>query len=259
VPGQKPIGQFDNQEEVKKLITERDNLRKQNQKLIRESRGSPGEMTKNENILQERIKKLEEELDRVTLRKEKEKPEKGSTKEKQFTDREKELLDAIAIENEKWDNEIDQSRKNANDYQKLETERNRQLKKVLELKEKLKVLESGKLPETKKGEPQKDTPEIEDLKSQINEAEKKVRENISHQKKLTDLEAELKRLKDRKKKEQDSEKKSEYSDEEASLRKQIEDERLAWKIEDNVNKLKEELDRVKNRLKKETDPKEKEN
>ena len=248
IESEKRIGKFDNVEEVKKLIEERDKLRKENEKLTRKPSS-----TKEETILK-RIEKLEKELNRVQERRKKEKPEKGTIKEKQITEEEKSLKEAIYAENEKWDSEIDASRNAANDYRKLETERNRQLKRVGELKDKLNILEGGSLPESKKRELKLDTPEIESLKEQVKESEKNVRESISHENKLRKLEKELDRLKNRKKKEKRLDDKIEISDEESDIRRKIEEERLYWKIEDNVVKLKEELQRVKDRKEKITEP-----
>ena len=251
VEAKKRIGKFDNVEEVKKLIEERDRLRKENEKLTRKPAS-----TKEEAILK-RIEKLETELKRVQERREKEKVEKGTAKEKQITEEEKALKEAIYAENEKWDSEIDAARKAANDYKKLETERNRQLKRVGDLKEKLNILEGGNLPEAKKREIKLDTPEIESLKEQVKEAEKFVRENISHENKLKKLEEELDRLKNRKKKEKRLDDKIQISDDEAEIRRKIEEERLSWKVEDNIIKLNEELQRIKDRKEKVTEPKQK--
>lgn len=244
--------QFKDNEKVAELVKERDRLRKENEKLVRKSTVSP--KTNSEEALQKRIEKLEEELERVTFRRSKEKVEKGTTKDKEITQREKELKEAISKENEKWDAEIDNARGVAKDYQKLETERNRQLKRVTDLKDKLDILLSGELPETKKNEARADTPEIESLKSEIKIAEKYVRESISHENKLKRLEKELDRLKERKKREKNTDDKKEITEDESAIRQEIEAERLAWKIEDNIGKLNEELERVKNRKEKETEP-----
>lgn len=251
VEAKKRIGKFDNVEEVKKLIEERDKLRKENEKLTRKPT-----TTKEEAILK-RIEKLEIELKRVQERREKEKVEKGTVKEKQITEEEKALKEAIYAENEKWDSEIDAARNAANDYKKLETERNRQLKRVGELKDKLNILEGGNLPESKKREIKLDTPEIESLKEQVKEAEKSVRENISHENKLKKLEEELNRLKNRKKKEKRLDDKIEISDDESEIRRKIEEERLSWKVEENIAKLNEELQRIKDRKEKVTELKQK--
>jgi hypothetical protein len=244
--------QFKDNEKVAELVKERDRLRKENEKLVREATSAP--KTTSEEALQKRIAKLEEELDRVTFRRSKEKVEKGTAKDKEITQREKELKEDIEKENEKWDAEIDNARAVAKDYQKLETERNRQLKRVTELKDKLDVLLAGELPETKKNEVKVDTPEIESLKSEIKVAEKSVRESIAHENKLKRLEKELDRLKERKKREKNTDDKKELTEDESAIRQEIEAERLAWKIEDNIGKLNEELERVKNRKEKETEP-----
>ena len=247
----KRVGKFDNVEEVKKLVEERDRLRKENEKLTRKPTS-----TKEEVILK-RIEKLETELKRVQERREKEKVEKGTAKEKQITEEEEALKEAIYAENEKWDSETDAARNAANDYKKLETERNRQLKRVGDLKDKLNILEGGNLPESKKREIKLDTPEIESLKEQVKEAEKAVRENISHENKLRKLEKELDRLKNRKNKEKRLDDKIEISDEESDIRRKIEEERLSWKVKGNIIKLNEELQRVKDRKQKVIEPKQK--
>jgi len=246
---------FKDDEKVAELTKERDRLRKENDKLVRAA--NKVAETPNEEAIKKKIEKLEEELDRVTFRKQKEKPEKGTPREKQFTDKEKELLAAIESENKKWDAEIDATRQSANDYKKLETERNRQLKRIDELNEKLDTLLGGRLPETKKIEPKQDTPEIESIKNQIKAAEKAVRENNAHQSRIEKLEEELDRLKNRKEREKQNESKREISDRESELRKEIETERLSWKIENNIDKLNEELQRVKDRKEKVVEPKQK--
>lgn len=69
----------------------------------------------------------------------------------------------------------DAIKKNKVDYRKLESERNRQLKKVGELKDKLRQLQSGTRPESTKDAPKEDTPEIESLKEQVRDADKELR------------------------------------------------------------------------------------
>ncbi len=204
----------------------------------------------------DKIRKLEEELERVTFRKSKEKPAKGSAAEKEYFGREKELRDQIAEQKEKWDAEKDQARQTARDTRKLEAERDRQLKRVGELKEKLATLEKGQLPKAaEKGEAKKDTPEIEALKAEIKVAEKQVRETIAHDNRMEDLEVELQRIKERKAKEPKEESKREISQQEKDKRAEIEAEQKAWDVEKNIEKLNEELQRVKDRKAKVTDPK----
>jgi len=257
VPSEQRVEKFGNVEEVQKLIKERDELRRENQKLVKEARIASGEITPNEKKIQERIENLEAELDRVRFRREKEQKEKKEPQKIEYTKEEQDLISKIEEEQKKWDEEIDQSRRNSKDYKALESEINRQMKKISDLKEKLNILESGKLPEGKKREVKKDTPEIENLKSEVEKAEKDLRENMATKKRIDDLEKELDRLKQRKEKEPSETNKREYSDKEIELREKIENERLKWKIEDNISKLKAELDRVKNRQEKTTNPVEK--
>lgn len=70
----------------------------------------------------------------------------------------------------------DAVRKNKEEYRKLETERNRQLKVVNDLKEKIKSLQSGIRPDSKVREYKEDTPEIEALKKQKDQSDKDLRE-----------------------------------------------------------------------------------
>lgn len=204
---------------------------------------------------EKKVKDLEDELKRVQLRKSKEKVEKGSPAEKEISEKEQELLDKIEKENESWNEEKDNARKIANEYQKLETERNRQLKRVSDLKEKLDVLQSGRLPETKTNTPKVDTPEIEALKKEIEVAEKAVRGLNAHEKKMIGLEADLHRIKDRKDKEKKPESKRVISEEEKLKRDEIEAEQKAWDIEKNIEKLNADLQRVKDRKQKAITPK----
>jgi len=203
-----------------------------------------------------KIKGLEAELERVRGRKSKEKVEKGAPKEKVVSEEEQQVVDKINNEQAKWNDEKDDARQVANDYKKLETERNRQLKRVADLKEKLAVLQSGKLPDTKTNTPKVDVPEIEALKKEIDVAEKAVRESNAHEKKMTDLETELQRIKDRSEKAKKPEIQREISDEEKLKRAEIEAEQKAWDIEKNIEKLNQELQRVKDRKQKVTTPKE---
>lgn len=205
---------------------------------------------------EKRIEYLKKELARIQSRKQKEKTEPTGTK-REIPDEEQVLLDEIEAEQTKWDAEKDAARQFANDYQKLETERNRQLKRVTEINEKIDILRQGQLPETKKFEPKKDTPEIEVLKAEKDALETSVRQSIAHEKKMKDLDSELQRLKDRKEKEPKPDSKRIISEDERLKRDEIEAERKAWAIEDNIKNLKEELQRVQSRQKKVTTPLEK--
>jgi len=149
---------------------------------------------------QNRIEYLQKELERIKERRSKQpKEKKESTRE--IPDDEKAILDEIEKEQTIWDAEKDAARQFANDYGKMETERNRQLKRVGELNKQIDTLRKGELPEGKKLEPKIDTPEIEALKAEKDALESSVRASIAHAKKMKDLEAELQRLKDRKAKE----------------------------------------------------------
>ncbi len=205
---------------------------------------------------QKRINDLKAELERIQKRKPKE-PKEKTGRVREIPADEQELLDEIEKEQTNWDKEKDAARDFANDYEKMETERNRQLKRVDELNDKIDELRKGNLPEGKKLEPKKDTPEIEALKAEKDALESSVRESIAHEKKMTDLEKELQRLKDRKAKEPKPESKRVIGEDERLVRDEIESERKAWAIEKNVDKLNEELQRVKDRQKKETSPNEK--
>jgi hypothetical protein len=226
------------------------------QKKLREELDAQKNKTTVEDATQKRIELLEAELKRVTERRAKEKVEKGTKVEKEISEREIELKNAIAVENEKWANEKDKARIAASDYRKLETERNRQLQKVSDLKNKLEILSKGQLPETKKTEYKKDVPEIENLKTEIKIAEKKVRESIAYEKRLKGLELELERIKERKKKEK-VENKRVLTEKENEIREKIEAEKLAWQIEESVKRLKDDLQRLQDRKEKVINVKEK--
>ncbi len=212
------------------------------------------EQTKAEKY-EQNIKEMEAELERVRLRRSKEKVEKGSPKEKELTEQEQELQDKIEAEQEAWDAEKDAARTSAAEYKKLETERNRQLKRVGDLKEKLATLEKGQLPPTDPKAKRVDTPEIEALKKEIEVAEKKVRADQAHAERMKDLEAELTRIKDRKEKVKKPQNKRVLSSEEQLKRDEIEAEQRAWDTEQNIEKLNEDLQRVKDRKEKATTPK----
>ena len=209
---------------------------------------------------QKRIEYLEGELKRIRERRRKEpKDKKESTRE--IPEDEKALLDEIEAEQTKWDSEKDAARQVANDYQKLETERNRQLKRVGEINEKIDILRQGELPEPKTRTPKADTPEIEALKAEKDALEKSVRESIAHEKKMQGLEAELKRLEERNPKDTKPDSTKEITPEEKELREKINAEREAWKKENSrdkrVENLEKELDRLKSRRDKDTNPKNK--
>jgi len=218
--------------------------------------GKDGGYKESDTRHQKRIEYLEGELKRIRERKRKEpKDKKESTRE--IPEDEQKLLNEIEKEQTIWDAEKDKAREFANDYKKLETERNRQLKRVAEINEKIEVLKKGELPETQPKNKKVDTPEIEALKAEKDALEKSVRESIAHQKKMDELETELQRLKDRKAKEPKPDSKRIISTEERLKRDEIEAEKKAWDIENNISKLETELQRVKDRQKRVTTPQQK--
>jgi len=95
---------------------------------------------------EKRIEYLKGELERIKFRKSKIPKDKSKTK-REVSDEEQILLDEIEQEQAQWDDEKDATRKAANDYEKMETERNRQLRRVDELNDKIDTLLGGKLPE----------------------------------------------------------------------------------------------------------------
>jgi hypothetical protein len=131
---------------------------------------------KNQRALQSLKTRLQSEINNLTRHIESKTPlpETGKTElddeAKQLSERRdnlKSILSEITGESA--------ARKNKDEYKKLETERNRQLDKVGKLKDKLKILQSGKRPEPKSREYKEDTPEIESLKDDIYKAEEELR------------------------------------------------------------------------------------
>lgn len=118
-------------------------------------------------------------------------------------------------------NAISAAKQTAKEYRILETERNRQLKKVGELKDKLALLEKGQRAEPKKSSTTVDVPEIEQLKKQIKDAESALSKIEAQQKRINDKEIELQRLKDRKPKDKKELISKEISDRERELNEQI--------------------------------------
>jgi len=238
-------------------ITARENeLRQQIKSLGKDIVGDIKGTKESDTKHQSRIEYLEKELLRIQERRRKEpKEKKESTRE--IPEDEKKLMDEIEKEQSIWDSEKDAARQFADDYGKMETERNRQLKRVGELNEKIETLRKGELPETKKLETKKDTPEIEALKAEKDALEKGVRESIAHEKKMKELGAELQRLKERKEKAPNPQSQRVISAEERLKRDEIEAERKAWGIEKNIENLNTELQRVRDRQKKVTTPREK--
>jgi hypothetical protein len=195
-----------------------------------------------------RMADLQEQLDAARKRTVKTKEAKAAAP-KTVHPEEQKLLDAIDAEKEKWAAEKDAARQAAKDYQKMETERNRQLAKVQELKEKIDGLQQNGLPATKKGgAPKEDTPEIEALKKQKADLEKSIRKSVAVEKKMQAMETELQRLKDRKAKAPKAAVAKAITARAQKLRDAIEAERKAWK--DELRKAPEEtaLKSAKTRL-----------
>jgi hypothetical protein len=97
---------------------------------------------------------------------------------------EKGVDDKIKAIEEKKARSIENAKQAKAEYRKLETERNRQLAKVQALKEKIANYQKGKYPESTKKTTEPDTPEIEALKAQAKEEEKKLNEMEAAQRKL---------------------------------------------------------------------------
>lgn len=155
---------------------------------------------------QKRVIELNAELDRITTRKEKE--QKGQPKTKEVSEREQEILDKIKEEQDKWDAEKKAAADAEKERRELESEQKRQAKKVAELTDKIDKLQRG-IRETKTKEAtEKDTPQIEALKEQVKVEDKKLREiekeqkreedkRIYRVKKIADMDAKIRRLKER--------------------------------------------------------------
>ena len=127
--------------------------------------------------------------------------------EKRKSDYEKTLDKKISDSEQERKNQIEKDKAYKLEYKKLETERNRQLKVVAELTKKLNDLQAGIKEPKVKGEPKKDTPEIENLKEKIKQADIELRKNESAQKKakteaenlknkIKDIEDEIKHVQD---------------------------------------------------------------
>lgn len=195
-------------------------------------------------VAERKLDDLRDELERIQNRKAKEKPVKGSNSEKEISNREQELRDKIKEAQAEWDKEMDAARQAKRDYIRMESERNRQLERVSNLKQKLEQLQKGDKPKAKTIVKRKDTPEIEMLKEQVADAEKELNKTIATEKRIKELEKELDRLKQRKDKEPKEVERREITDREKELKAQIEEERKAFhKEEADANKFyKEELD-----------------
>lgn len=157
---------------------------------------------------QKRIIELNAELDRITARKEKEKEQKGQPKTKEVSEREQEILDKIKDEKDKWDAEKKAAAEAEKQRRELDAEQKRQAKKVKQLTEKIDQLQRGIREKKAKGTPEKDTPEIEALKEQGKDEDKKLREIEKEQRRIDkaikdkserirELDTKIKRLEER--------------------------------------------------------------
>lgn len=193
---------------------------------------------------EKKLDALRDELERIQNRREKEKPAKDSQADKEISVREKDLRDQIEKAQAEWDKEKESARQAKRDYERMETERNRQLQKVDDLKEKLENLQKGVKAKGKIQQKKQDTPEIESLKKQVSDAEKELNNTLATEKRIKGLEEELDRLKQRKDKEPKEVEKREITDRERELKEQINEERKAFRQEQaEADKFyKEELD-----------------
>lgn len=167
----------------------------------------------------------------------KEKYGKEWAKEDEFR---KDVLDGLKSEGAF---EKEQQKQAAKEYRVLETERNRQLKKVGELKEKLSELQKGNKPESDKKAVKKDVPEIEDLKQQVKDAEKELNAIEAQSNRINNLETELDRLQNRLPKDVKESMKREVSEKESELKSQIEAEKEVIRKDKKFAKLFTGVDR----------------
>jgi hypothetical protein len=196
------------------------------------------------NAGEEKLDKLRDELERIQERRKKESPAKGSAGDKEISQREQDLRDKIKEAQDEWYREKDSDRQRDREYARMESERNRQLQRVSDLKEKLENIQHGVKAKGKGVVKMADTPEIEALKTQVADAEKELNKTIATEKRIKGLEEELDRLKQRKESEPKEVNKREVSDKEAELKKQIDEERKVFNKEKaEAGKFyKEELD-----------------
>jgi len=146
-----------------------------------------------------------------------------------------------------------QRRQAEKEYRMLETERNRQLARVTDLREKLNTLQKGERPTTNPNEAKPDTPEIEALKQKVKEETKKLNVLDAQQRRIDVLETELERLQSRIPKEKSESVKREISDKEQKLKDRIEEEKATIRKENKENnqlRLIEAKDVVRQRIEK---------
>ncbi len=131
-----------------------------------------------------RESKLRDALNRLKNRSANKKAE-SSDIPKELTDTEKDLTRQIDEEKGKWENEKKTKSESDKQYRELEAERNRQLKKVSELNDKIKSLSQGVRdnPKPKEKSSEKDTPEIEALKQEVEKANQELKRIEGVQKK----------------------------------------------------------------------------
>lgn len=234
---------------IRKRNQETEALKKQIKDLQKEEVEASKFYGENE-AAEKKLDKLRDELDRIKDRKEKEAAEKGSTEEKNMSDREKELRDEIDKAQKEWNKEKEAARQAKKDYVKIESERNRQLQKVADLKEKLSELQKGIKSKGATKEKKIDTPEIESLKEQVADAEKELNKTIATEKRIKQLEDELDRVKNRRTKEAKETNKRLLSEKENILKKQIEEEKKKWTQEEKKTPEELALNALKSRYKK---------
>lgn len=208
--------------EEQKLIDERDELVKKKTLTEQEKK---------------RFNDLDKELNRIQSRQPKEAKPKGTPKEIERSDREKELLDKIKQETEAWKKEKQDMKDMEDQREKLRKEKEREQERIDDLTKKRDKLLKGVREKAKKGEPKVESPEIEKLKKEIEDADERLRKIeaadrkvLADAKKKSDSIAEreqrLRDLKDRGKVWGKAKSKTtkQIDSEIASLNKQIEDE-----------------------------------
>lgn len=177
-----------------------------------------------------KLDKLRDELDRIRDRKQK--TPKDAPEENEISQREQELRSQIDEAQAEWDKENEAGKMAKRDYARLEAERNRQLQKVADLKEKLDNIQKGIKAKGKSPAKKVDTPEIEGLKKQLEDAERELNKTITTEKRIKSLEDELDRLQQRKEKAPSKTNSRDVTDRERDLKEQIDAERKAIRAEE---------------------------
>ena len=141
-----------------------------------------------------RVDALNEELDRITARKEKEATASNTKQPIERSEREKEIIKEIEKQKKEWDNEKKVASKNKSVAKALETERKRQADKEAEINKKIADARELFRKKNPKAPPKTDTPEIEALKKQLSDTRKDTAERergiVSNQR-LADRKAEI--------------------------------------------------------------------